>query len=66
MPANAAISPVTVGQFLERGRERLRLELAAGEAGLDRTVHEAALNRPGLALAGRPKRTTVIPRPRSG
>jgi len=45
-------SPVTVGQFLKAGRDRLNLELAAGEAGLDRVIIEPVVHRPGLALSG--------------
>ena len=45
-------SPVTVGQFLEAGRERLGLELIAGEAGLNRIIVEPVVHRPGLALSG--------------
>jgi HPr kinase/phosphorylase len=52
MASNIQRSHVTVGLFLERGRQGLRLDLAAGEDGLDRTIPESALNRPGLALAG--------------
>jgi HPr kinase/phosphorylase len=43
---------VTVSEFLEAGRERLGLELIGGSAGLGRVIHEAAMNRPGLALTG--------------
>lgn len=43
---------VTVKHFLEAGKKRLSLSLVAGENGLDRPVREAAINRPGLALAG--------------
>ncbi len=45
-------SPVTVGQFLKVGSDRLGLELAAGQAGLDRVVIEPVVHRPGLALSG--------------
>jgi HPr kinase/phosphorylase len=45
-------SRVPVSAFLETGRQALELELVAGEAGLGRFIHEAALNRPGLALSG--------------
>jgi len=45
-------SPVTVGQFLAAGRERLGLELAAGSAGLERLIIEPVVHRPGLALSG--------------
>ncbi|MDD4017332.1 MAG: HPr(Ser) kinase/phosphatase [Kiritimatiellae bacterium] len=45
-------SPVTVGQFLKVGHDRLNLELAAGEAGLGRVIIEPMVHRPGLALSG--------------
>ncbi len=45
-------SPVTVGQFLKVGRDRLGLELSAGKAGLDRVIIEPVVHRPGLALSG--------------
>jgi HPr kinase/phosphorylase len=45
-------SPVTVGQFLKAGRDRLGLELVAGEEGLERLISEPVVNRPGLALSG--------------
>ncbi len=43
---------ITVGDFLEAGREKLGLELEAGGDWLDRPIHEATMNRPGLALTG--------------
>ncbi len=43
---------VTVGEFYEAGKESLGLEVHAGEQYLGRVIHEEALNRPGLALAG--------------
>lgn len=43
---------VTVEDFLNAGREKLDLELVAGQAGLNRRIDEAAVNRPGLALTG--------------
>lgn len=43
---------ITVRSFLEAGGSRLSMELVAGEPGLERTIAEAALNRPGLALSG--------------
>jgi len=46
------ISGVTVRQFFEDGRDKLPLELVGGEKGLGRVIHEPAINRPGLALAG--------------
>lgn len=44
--------PTTVKEFFEAGRKRLSLTLVAGERGMDRQIREAAINRPGLALAG--------------
>jgi HPr kinase/phosphorylase len=43
---------VAVEDFLNAGREKLELDLVAGEAGLNRRIDEAAVNRPGLALTG--------------
>lgn len=43
---------VTVEKFLEAGREPLSLEVVAGKRHLRKAIHEEALNRPGLALAG--------------
>lgn len=43
---------VTVAELLEAGKERLGLELASGSIGLSRPIREAAMNRPGFALAG--------------
>lgn len=43
---------LTVRDFYEAGRETLSMELIRGEKQLDRLIPEAALNRPGLALAG--------------
>jgi len=45
-------SRVTVGQFLKIGRDRLGLDLAAGEAGMERVIIEPVVHRPGLALSG--------------
>jgi len=45
-------SPVTVSQFLDAGRDRLGVELAAGKAGLERVIIEPVVHRPGLALSG--------------
>jgi len=43
---------VTVEDFLKIGRERLELDLVAGEGGINRRIEEATMNRPGLALTG--------------
>jgi HPr kinase/phosphorylase len=45
-------SVVAVADFLMAARERLELDLVAGESGLSRRIEEAAVNRPGLALTG--------------
>ena len=42
----------TAADFCEAGRERLQLQVAAGEAFLDRVIEEPVVNRPGLALTG--------------
>ena len=42
----------TAADFYEAGRERLQLQVAAGEAFLDRVIEEPVVNRPGLALTG--------------
>jgi HPr kinase/phosphorylase len=49
-PENRSV--VTVADFMKAGRERMELDLVAGEAGLNRRIDEAAVNRPGLALTG--------------
>ena len=43
---------VTVGDFYERHRKELQLQLAGEPAGLERRIWEPTINRPGLALAG--------------
>ena len=54
LPARHAVegSQVTASDFLEAGRERLRLSLVAGERNLDRVIAETTMNRIGLALTG--------------
>ena len=42
----------TAADFYEAGRERLQLQVAAGEVFLDRVIEEPVVNRPGLALTG--------------
>lgn len=49
---NGNKTSVSVSSFLEMGKEPLRMELAAGSAGLNRNITEAAINRPGLAFSG--------------
>ncbi len=43
---------ITVSDFFKSAGEKTSIELVAGEAGLSRLIHEPAINRPGLALAG--------------
>lgn len=43
---------VTVQDFLDIGRDPLRMDLVYGASGVKRKIIEAALNRPQLALAG--------------
>ena len=45
-------STITVQEFYTDHHQRLDLKLIAGAAGLCRVIREAAVNRPGLALAG--------------
>jgi HPr kinase/phosphorylase len=42
----------SVSHFFETYREKLKMELLVGEAGLHRLIHEATINRPALALTG--------------
>jgi HPr kinase/phosphorylase len=43
---------VAVSELLESGGEALKLDLAAGRAGLESRIHLARVQRPGLALTG--------------
>lgn len=43
---------LTIRQFYQAGREPLGLEIETGLEFMDQPITEAALNRPGLALAG--------------
>ena len=47
-----SIHGFTVAHFFETYREKLKMELVVGEAGLNRLIHEATINRPALALTG--------------
>src|SRR5271157_1355768 len=47
-----AIHGITVAHFYETYREKLRMELLTGEAGLHRLIREGSINRPALALTG--------------
>ena len=45
-------SRVTVRQFYQEGLERLKLEIIAGQKGIECVLKEPLLHRPGLALTG--------------
>jgi len=47
-----AIHGITVAHFLETYREKLKLEIVTGQAGLHRLIREGSINRPSLALTG--------------
>jgi HPr kinase/phosphorylase len=47
-----AIHGITVAHFFETYKEKLRLELVTGDAGLHRLIREGSINRPALALTG--------------
>jgi HPr kinase/phosphorylase len=47
-----SIQGITVAHFFETYRERLKMELVLGEAGLHRMIREGSINRPALALTG--------------
>ncbi|RJP22840.1 MAG: HPr kinase/phosphorylase [Candidatus Abyssobacteria bacterium SURF_5] len=46
------IKSLSVGEFIERTKENLKIQIVAGESGLDRTIAISDINRPGLALTG--------------
>ncbi|HEX2100726.1 MAG TPA: HPr(Ser) kinase/phosphatase [Candidatus Synoicihabitans sp.] len=46
------IHGITVAHFFETYREKLKLELVTGGAGLHRLIREGSINRPSLALTG--------------
>ncbi|GAB4336854.1 MAG: HPr(Ser) kinase/phosphatase [Candidatus Abyssubacteria bacterium] len=46
------IKSLTVGDFIEKTKENLKVQVIAGQRGLERTIAIADINRPGLALAG--------------
>jgi len=52
MPTQKAVHGITVAHFLESHREKLRMDLVVGEAGLGRFIQEGTINRPALALTG--------------
>jgi HPr kinase/phosphorylase len=47
-----AIHGITVAHFYATYREKLKLELITGDAGLHRLIKEGSINRPALALTG--------------
>ena len=47
-----AIHGITVAHFFETYREKLKLEVVTGQAGLHRLIREGSINRPSLALTG--------------
>ncbi|MCC5024954.1 MAG: HPr(Ser) kinase/phosphatase [Candidatus Synoicihabitans palmerolidicus] len=49
---NHVINGITVEHFYKTYRQKLKLELVTGQAGLHRLIKEGALNRPALALTG--------------
>jgi HPr kinase/phosphorylase len=51
-PDNRTPEQVSVREFLETYRDMLRMELHAGEQGLDNLIAEKSINRPALALTG--------------
>ena len=46
------VETVSVREFYESFKEPLKMELVAGESGLDNTIRERSLNRPALAMVG--------------
>ena len=52
MPTQKAVHGITVAHFLETHRDKLRMDLVVGEAGLGRLIQEGTINRPALALTG--------------
>lgn len=46
------VEAVTVREFYDSFKEPLKMEIVAGEAGLDKTIRERSLNRPALAMVG--------------
>jgi HPr kinase/phosphorylase len=52
MSIQRAIHGITVAHFFETYRDKLKMELVTGDAGLHRLIHEGTINRPALALTG--------------
>ena len=46
------VSSITVGEFYERHKEKLKLTIVGKKTGHANKIQEPALNRPGLALTG--------------
>ena len=46
------VKSISVREFYNSFKERLQLQLVAGETGLDRIIQERSLNRPAAALTG--------------
>jgi HPr kinase/phosphorylase len=46
------IKSLSVGEFIERTKEGLKIQVVAGGRGLDRMIAISDINRPGLALTG--------------
>lgn len=46
------MKPITVKEFHDNLKDKLKLRLVAGKGGLDRKITVAEINRPGLGLAG--------------
>lgn len=46
------VEAVTVREFFDSFKEPLKMEIVAGEGGLDKTIRERSLNRPALAMVG--------------
>lgn len=51
-PRPAPPAGITVEHFFRTYREKLKLEIVAGEPGLSRRIRECSINRPALALTG--------------
>lgn len=47
-----AIHGITVAHFYDTYREKLKMDLVTGKAGLHRLIREGSINRPALALTG--------------
>ncbi len=46
------IKSLTIADFIEKTKDNLKVQIIAGENGLERTMAIPDINRPGLALAG--------------